>query len=251
MSLQVGLERQGLPALLAGLVAHLLGQVEVADVEDAQVDVAVEGAVADGELAAMRLPDVLEALPLLEERLDHAHHLLELLRGAVHPLPGVHAGPARLLLGEPRVVEPVRILAAYREAGPAAVADVGSPLELRAVLDHLELVAEPVADGVRAPRALRMAVDPADADHVAGRLEPAQVLLPEAPVMRAVLRPVALDLVGDGRPADFQVRCDGVEALPVVETVLDVPPVLHGQVSALFLGHAGAPPSGAQGGMPA
>ena len=199
----------------------------------------------------MRLPDVLEALPLLEERLDHAHHLLELLRGAVHPLPGVHAGPARLLLGEPRVVEPVRILAAYREAGPAAVADVGSPLELRAVLDHLELVAEPVADGVRAPRALRMAVDPADADHVAGRLEPAQVLLPEAPVMRAVLRPVALDLVGDGRPADFQVRCDGVEALPVVETVLDVPPVLHGQVSALFLGHAGAPPSGAQGGMPA
>lgn len=72
------------------LVLHFFGELEVADVEDPQVDVPVEGPRPDREFRAVRLPDVAQALALPHQRLHHGDHGRELLGRAVDALAARH-----------------------------------------------------------------------------------------------------------------------------------------------------------------
>lgn len=214
------------------LVLHFFGELEVADVEDSEIDVAVERPRPDGKLGPVGLPDMAQALPLPHQRLHHGDHGRELLGRAVDALAAHHLRPCRLLVGRVRVVEPAAMPACERDSRPAPVAHVRRPRELGA-FGHLDvLLAHLVARRAGAPRASRIAARPAHARHPAAVAELAEVLVVQVLVVGGVSGPVPLDFAGHRRPAYADLSGDRAHALAVSEHVFDHAPIEHDKVPA-------------------
>lgn len=214
------------------LVFHLFGELEVADVEDPEIDVAVERPRSDGKLGPVGLPDMAQALPLLHQRLHHGDHCRELLGRAVDALAARHLRPCGLLVCRVRVVEPAAMPACERDPRPAPVAHVRRPRELGA-FGHLDvLFAHLVACRAGAPRASRIAARPAHVRHPAAVAELAEVLAVQVLVVGGVPGPVPLDLAGHRRPAYADLSGDRARALAVSEHVFDHAPIEHDKVPA-------------------
>lgn len=214
------------------LVFHFFGELEVADVEDSEIDVAVGRPRPDGKLGPVGLPDMAQALPLPHQRLHHGDHGRELLGRAVDALAARHLRPCRLLVGRVCVVEPAAMPACERDSRPAPVAHVRRPRELGA-FGHLDvLLACLVACRAGAPRASRVAARPAHVRHPAAVAELAEVLVVQVLVVGGVPGPVPLDFASHRRPAYADLSGDRAHALAVSEHVFDHAPIEHDKVPA-------------------